>query len=234
MKIKVTIIEDQPIEAERLKKELEAWSKDTSCSIEISEYASGEEFFTQVSVCNADVYFLDIQLGGITGIKIAKRLREKNFSGHIIFLTAFREYVFKGYEVHALNYLLKPITAKALVPCMNEISKDFSGNTYIFRMKQGIVQIPYKEILTFSSNLHYVDILTVNETFCQYTSLNSIIGYLPKEFVRTHKSYIVNMNHIYRITGNTITLSNNMHIQIGRSFYKDVSRAFSEYSTRLN
>lgn len=234
MKIKITIIEDQPIETQRLKKELAAWSNESQCSIEISEYISGEEFFAKAEGYHADVYFLDIQLGGMSGIKIAKRLREKNYSGYIIFLTAFREYVFKGYEVHALNYLLKPITAKALVLCMNEISKDLSGNTYIFRMKQGIVQIPYKEILTFSSNLHYVDILTAHEIFCQYTSLNHIIGYLPREFIRTHKSYIVNMNHIYRITGNTITLSNNMHIQIGRSFYKDVSNAFSEFSTRLN
>ncbi len=68
----------------------------------------------------------------MNGISIAKILRVNGYNGNIIFLTAFREYVFQGYEVHALNYLLKPITLDSLKPCMDEVARDLSGNTYVF------------------------------------------------------------------------------------------------------
>lgn len=57
----------------------------------------------------ASAFFLDIQMGQMNGIEVAKRLRESGYQGIIVFLTAFREYVFRGYEVRALNYLLKPV-----------------------------------------------------------------------------------------------------------------------------
>lgn len=81
------------------------------------------------------------------------------YHGIIVFLTAFRGYVFRGYEVRALNYLLKPVKENTLFLCLDEIAKELSNNTYIYRNKREIVSIPYTDILTFSSRLHYVDIL---------------------------------------------------------------------------
>ena len=151
------------------------------------------------------------------------------------FLTAFREYVFRGYEVRALNYLLKPVKENTLFLCLDEIAKELSNNTYIYRNKQEIVSIPYADILTFSSRLHYVDILTVDgKCYEQMSTLNKIIVHLPSEFIRTHRSYIVNMAHIYRITSGTIELSNHLTTQIARSYSKDVISAFAKYTTRFD
>lgn len=153
----------------------------------------------------------------------------------IVFLTAFREYVFRGYEVRALNYLLKPVKENTLFLCLDEIAKELSNNTYIYRNKQEIVSIPYADILTFSSRLHYVDILTVDgKCYEQMSTLNKIIVHLPSEFIRTHRSYIVNMAHIYRITSGTIELSNHLTTQIARSYSKDVISAFAKYTTRFD
>ena len=170
----------------------------------------------------------------MSGLDVAKKLRKEGYQGPIIFLTAFREYVFHGYEVHAMNYLLKPVKQETLFLCLDEIAKDLSGNSYLYRNKQDIIRIPYRDILSFSSSLHYVDILTVSEHFCQYATLNNIIEYLPQEFIRTHKSCIVNMAHIYKISGSTIVLSNHMTTQIGRSYLKSVASAFTAYSTRFD
>lgn len=234
MKIKITIIEDCLIELNRLSNELEIWSKCSGIEIKLYTYSSGEEYFRRHQENDVSVFFLDIQLSGMSGMTFAKKLRESGYKGHLIFLTAFREYVFEGYQVHALNYLLKPITANLLKPCMDEIAKDLLGNTYVFRNKQEIVQIPYTDILVFTSNMHYVDILTSSKSFCQYTTLNNIIIYLPKEFIRCHRSYIVNMSHIYKIKGSTIVLSNNMKVPMGRSFLNQVQIQFSNYSFRFD
>lgn len=236
MKMLITILEDQSIEVEHLQVQLEEWSNLNNFPIEIKTYASGEMYIEQRSSQEetSTVFFLDIQMGNMTGIDIAKKLRQEGYQGYIIFLTAFREYVFYGYEVHALNYLLKPVQTEPLFLCLDEIAKDVTGRFYLYRNKQEIIRIPYKDILCFSSSLHYVDILTTSGVYCQYSSLNNIIEYLPQEFIRTHRSYIVNMAHIYKMSGNLITLSNYMTIQIGRSYMKHVMQAFSKYSLRLD
>lgn len=234
MKLEIVIIEDQPAEAERLQNELNSWSSNKNIPISITKFFSGEEYFDTHTPHTAAVYFLDIQLEGMNGLEIAARLRQEDYHGHLIFLTAFREYVFKGYQVHALNYLLKPIQSSALIPCMDEIAETLMDNHYIFRDKQDTIQISYRDILAFSSNHHYVDILTTTGTFSQYTTLKSIIAYLPKEFIQTHRSYIVNMAHIHKLSGSTIVLSNHLTVQIGRQYLNNVRIAFSNYSVRLD
>lgn len=174
-------------------------------------------------------------MGEINGIEVAKRLRALGYKGIIVFLTAFREYVFRGYEVRAMNYLLKPVKENTLFLCLDEIVKELSDHAYIYRNKKEIVSIPYADILTFSSRLHYVDILTANgQCYEQMSTLNKIINHLPNEFVRTHRSYIVNMAHIRRITSGTIELSNRLTIQIARSYSKEVISAFARYTTRFD
>lgn len=237
MKLMISILEDQPTEANALKSLLKKWETQTNYELEIKEYRSGENFFETNDTADFpsfSVFFLDIQMPGLNGLDVAKKLRKEGYQGPIIFLTAFREYVFQGYEVRAMNYLLKPVKEKPLFLCLNEIAKNLAGNSYLYRSKQDIISIPYKDILSFSSSLHYVDILTVSDHFCQYTTLNHILEYLPMEFIRIHKSCIVNMAHICKISGTTVVLSNRMTTQIGRSYMKSVIAAFTAYSTRFD
>lgn len=238
MNIKIIILEDSSIEAERLKKGISTYGQKHYLNIDIDEYKSGEDYFSSNPDFHENqpsAFFLDIQMNKLNGIDVAKRLRLLGYKGIIVFLTAFREYVFKGYEVRALNYLLKPVKENTLFLCLDEISNELSNNSYIYRNKKEIVSIPYTDILAFSSRLHYVDILTVNgKCYEQMSSLNKIIEHLPSEFIRTHRSYIVNMAHIYRITSGTIELSNHLTTKIARSYSKEVINAFAKYTTRFD
>lgn len=237
MKLKIAILEDTKNELTHLMQHLKNWSLYRKHDIEISVYSSGEEFFEKnenyISQ-NIDVFFLDIQMKKLSGIDVAKVLRNNGYEGDIIFLTSFREYVFKGYEVHALNYLLKPVVAKSLYLCLDEIAKKLTGNSYVYRYRQEIIAIPYKDIISFSSNLHSIDILTKKDTFQQYSTLNAIIGHLPSEFIRIHKSCIVNIAHINKITKNIVSLSNRKTASIGRVYMSDVHEAFANYIMRFD
>lgn len=234
MNINIIIIENEINELEYLKSEVSKWSTEHSIPVSISSYISGESYFLPDRKHSADVYFLDIQLTGMNGMQIAKRLRAEHYTGSIIFLTSYHEFVFEGYEVHALNYLLKPLNIHSLHTCLNEVYSTLIKQYYIFRSNQDIIQIEYKNILLFSTYYHTIDILTSNGNFNQYATLNSILTHLPKEFVRVHRSYIVNMTHIHKISGNTITLSNQIQIPIGRRYLNCIRSAFSEYSMRFN
>lgn len=236
MKIIVTILEDAKIEQEKISNILDSWALEKDFQIEKKVYDSGESYLKAVSTLNdpSNLFVLDIQLRDISGIEIAKTLRKAGYAGQIIFLTAFKEYVFNGYEVHALNFLLKPVDPKALYLCLDEIADTLMGHAYHFRNKQETFNIPYKEIICFSSSRHYIDILTTNGLFTQYATLNSVLGFLPSKFIRVHKSHIVNLAHIYKICGSVITLSNQMTIEIGPSYLKQVYSDFSDYSSRFD
>lgn len=234
MTIDITIIENDLEEMNHLQNTLNAWSYEKSFPVSITTYMSGEEYFASNSSHASDLFFLDIQLSGMNGMDIAKRLRNNDYTGEIIFLTSFREYVFDGYQVHALNYLLKPPAIPLLYSCLNEVAESLKTNFYVFRYKQEIIQIEYRDILCLSSFLHSIDIITREEHFAQYASLNAVLSCLPKQFVRVHRSHIVNMAHIHKISGNTITLSNRTTVPIGRQYVNDVRNAFTEYSTRFD
>lgn len=235
--MEIIILEDQPMEAERLKNAIREWELNHNFKVSIAEYSSGESFFSSLSPDRYNyfsVYILDIQMKEINGIEVAKRLRKEGCARPILFLTAFREYVFYGYDVRAMHYLIKPVEKEALFLCLDEIAADLKGSFYLYRNKGEIIHIPYQEIITFSGNRHYIDILTTKNYFCQHTTLNNSMTFLPGEFIRVHRSCIVNMAHIYKISQNTITLSNRMTTSIGRSYLKDVLRSFTTYSTRFD
>lgn len=236
MKLVITILEDTITEQAHLSAVLDCWSLDRRFEIEKRFFNSGENFLNSANLSSedSDLFILDIQMKEISGIDIAKKLRKFGYSGYILFLTAFREYVFHGYEVHALNFLLKPIDKNTLYLCLDEIANNLMGHSYLYRNKQETINIPYKNILCFSSCLHNINILTVNGLLLQYASLNSVIDYLPREFIRVHKSHIVNLAHMYKICGKTITLSNQMTVQIGPSYTKQVYTDFATYSSRFD
>lgn len=236
MKMIITILEDTTAEQEYLSSVLDRWSFEKSFEIEKRLYNSGESFLDNV-ILNCDdshLFILDIQMQDISGLDVAKELRKANYKGHIIFLTAFREYVFHGYEVHALNYLLKPVDPKALYLCLDEVADTLIGRSYLYRTKQEAIHIPYKDILCISSSLHSVNILTTNGLYTQYTTLNNILEHLPQEFTKVHRSHIVNLAHIYKICGSLITLSNQMTVEIGPSYLRQVYSAFANYSSRFD
>lgn len=236
MKIKITILENHSLELNHLKTQIETWSIKSNVEVELLTFLSGEQYFNSSihSPESTNVFFLDIQLNTLTGLDVARQLRRDGYKGYIIFITAFREYVFHGYEVHALNYLLKPIQQKSLSLCLDEIAKNLTNKSYLYRNKHETICIPYHDILCFSSSLHYVDILTVSNDYHQFSTLKNVMTLLPPEFIQTHRSFIVNIAHIYKLSENTITLSNNMTVPVGRSFLKQVGDKLLDYSSRFD
>ena len=105
MNLNITILEDEAIHAAQLKQLLEKWSKQNNIPTSIRHYFNEQEFSKQ-KYDEDEIFFIDIELGFANGMNIAKQLRKNGFCGNIIFLTAFSEYVFDGYHVQALDYVL--------------------------------------------------------------------------------------------------------------------------------
>ena len=175
-----------------------------------------------------------IQLPCMTGIDVAKQMRARGFDGAILFLTAFREYVFDGYDVRALHYLLKPVVQEALNKCLDDILAQLRGNYFVFRDNNSIIQIPYSDIICLSVVKHYIELTTKKEVYSIRKSLKSILPFLPKEFVQCHRGHIINMRHIRKLTATNIFLSNHTTVVIGRNYLDGVRHEYADFSMRLN
>ena len=238
MTLNIIIIEDAPIYAKQLADLLKSWASNNKTPLSIRHYSQGEDFLKSPDYEDDTLFFLDIDLKTCSGINIAKQLRKDGFRGHIIFLTAFSEYVFDGYHVQALDYLLKPLDMERLNRCMRPVIKDREGSYYICQAKSELVKIPYRKIMAFASYRHYVDIITqipvsppdksACKTYRQKITLRALEQQLPKEFVRCHRTVIVNINKVMRLTGSELTLSDNSIYPVSESYLKSVRNAFVE------
>lgn len=232
----IVILENNKYELQNAEKMIKAWATDQDIILNISSYKSGEEYFAHQSTydANTDLFLLDIQMGEISGIDVAKKLRASGYERDIIFITSFREYIFDGYNVHAFNYLIKPLTQDTLFKCLSEIYKKKEGTNYILHSRDNIIKIPYSNIIAFSANRHSIDITCSDNIYSQYANLNSISEKLPKQFIQVHRSHIVNIEHVLKLSKGKIYLSNGMTINIGPKYVDTFTSLFLQYATRFN
>lgn len=112
MTINIGIVEDENLCQQQLIRLIKDWEQNTGITTNLKTYFSSEDYFADTSAFCADTsafchaYFLDIQIDTHSGMDIAQDLRKRGYTGEIIFLTAYQDYVFAGYDVQALNYIL--------------------------------------------------------------------------------------------------------------------------------
>lgn len=234
--LNIVIIEDDEKEVQDLLSVLQAWEKQALASIHTMVYPSGEEYFQDSHPASEDLFILDIKLPGMSGLEIAQRLRSERRKCQILFLTAYADYALDGYQYHAINYIVKPVTLGNISKTLYEIMDAQLSHSYAFSEKSGsLIQIPFDDILYVISEKHSVHIHTRSKIYTENVSISEIIGRFPKTFVRIHRSYIVNMVNIGKLSRSSITLIdyNGDPIPVGRSYAPEVQRRFAAYSTRF-
>ncbi len=230
MIFKIALIEDSLHDRNAAKACFEEWSRRTSVPVQLLCYTDAADFFASEDdwkdcVC----IFLDIDLPTTNGIDIAKKLRTTGIMTDFIFLTAFREYVFEGYSVEAIDYLLKPLDQAALDKCMTRILARYQSGFYIFRSGNDIVQIPYSDILYFSSARHYTDIVTSGRSFRQRKPLSAILSALPEQFVQIHRTIIINLHKVYSLSGTTVIMMNRLELPVSKTFAEHLNAEFAKH-----
>ncbi|MEP0263049.1 response regulator transcription factor [Dokdonia sp.] len=186
------------------------------------------DFLTKHQV---DVLFLDIQMPKLTGIEFLKSLRQPP---KVIFTTAYREYAIESYELQAQDYLLKPITFERFFSAVSRLKtpgtnqqSDISEASETTLPAHIFVQVNKKHIKVILQQIKYVEsikdylkIHTVKETLVIKERISHFIEQLPKDrFLRVHRSYIVNQDHVTAFTQQDIEIGQ-IEIPIGGK-YKD-------------
>ncbi len=193
-----------------------------------------EKFYNYVSKNHVDVILLDIDLKSmISGLDLAKKIREINKSINIIFVSAHLEYVFLSFKVKTFDYLVKPVSSEKLEECIIRLTNYTSSDTINFiKIKSGSLTHLIKK-----SDIVYVEkansksyVYTLNEIIETNNSLDDFKKILPDNFCRCHKSYIVNLSKISRIDSitNDVIFNNSFKCQMGRKYRKSFLDALEE------
>lgn len=160
-----------------------------------------------------DLLFLDIQMPGITGLNFLKSLKHPP---KVIFTTAHMEHAVDAFELDTVDYLLKPITFERFVKAVQKIKPSFdvqsagsapAGDAIFIKVQKRLIRIPYNEICYVEGFGDYIKVVTPSTVHTSYATLGKIIELLPeKQFMRIHKSFIINLAHIQFVEGNLVKI----------------------------
>jgi len=223
------IVDDEPMAREILENHLR---KIDAVNV-VSTCKNAIEAFNEINSNKIDLIFLDINMPEISGLSFAKSIN-KNIK--VIFTTAYREYAIDGFNLQAVDYLLKPISFERLLQSVNkylgenspviieptvEISQEI--NDFIFvRADRKMVKINFSEINYVESLSDYIKIHLSDKIIVTRETISNIEAKLPKNyFIRIHRSYIVAIAKINSFTNEFIEV-NNKAIPISRSYKKEV------------
>lgn len=201
------------------------------------------EAFEIANSKNIDLFFLDINMPDISGLSLAKSINKKS---KIIFTTAYREYAVDGFDLQAVDYLLKPIAFDRFLQAVNKffetqsvISKQVNveeksvKNNYIFvRSERKMVKIIFDEILYIESLSDYLKIHTKDTVLVTRETISNLEMKLPsQQFFRIHRSYIVNLNKTDSYTNEFVEIEKKA-IPISRTYKENVLKKLTKNSLK--
>ena len=230
--INVAIVDDESIQLESMKTLINEAATELSINVQLHYFSSGEEFLFKLDEHkNLAMVFLDIEMKNIDGLEVARKIREKDKLLTIVFATAYAEYAVQGYEVQALDYLLKPIEVDKIKrvlqrhldrkPLLQE-SMTLEVNGELTKLL--LDDILYVEVIRRECRIQLRDhVLIVNK------SLTELSEHLNNAFIQTHRSYLVNLAHMNRLLKADVELSNRALVPVSRRLSKEVQEKFIAY-----
>lgn len=232
--LQIAICDDEIYDRDRIQKYLTEYLIKHNLAYSITPFPSGKDFLNQrENVVKYDIVFMDINMEEMDGIETAARIRAFHSKTHIVFVTAFINYVLEGYKVNAVRYIMKDTLDTAIAECMDAILKKMQLQQVAFSFIEGDRSLYTDNILYVESRKHkavffYLESEIVN--YHIYDKLDHLEQRLEGYgFLRIHKSFLVNMKHIQRISNYTAQLDMGEQLPVPRLRYQAVKEAFVAY-----
>lgn len=232
--LKIAVCDDNEEHISALRSMLDEWSAHKPFAVIIYEYQSAENFLFSYPDKPCDILLLDIEMKHLSGMELAKKLRENGDMLPIIFITGYSDYIGEGYDVEALHYLLKPIEKEKLFEVLDRYTKKRDSQNDI------VLSCGDKNIRVDSENIRYceatgkkteVHMPDRNVLIC-HTGIHDLQKILGENFMFCHRSYLVNLSFIKSISKTEIEIDGGETIPLSRRLYKEVNEMFIAFCTQ--
>ena len=231
MVLKLAIAEDDPQCAADLRSFVERYCREHRLELQIQVFPDGMELAEDYQPV-WDVLLLDIEMPHLDGMKAAERIRAVDPAVLIIFITYMGKYAIRGYEVEALDFMLKPVGYFAFAMKLDKALRHARSRQcvrLVIPQEDGLCRIAARDILYVEVSLHRLSIHTADGVLLAPGSLAEIERQLAGEsFVRCNKGYLVNLRHVRLVKGDTVLVGRD-ELLISRRKKKEFLQAITDY-----
>ena len=254
MSIRIACLEDETPQAEALKENLLSFGDENIIKLRVDLYLSAEQFLFELDGKEQvpyDLLLLDISMGEMDGFSLAEKIREKDKSVRLAFLTSDPSRVFDGYEVGAFRYLLKPVTKEKIAEMMAAFLVDQEEDEAYVLLESGgeNVKVLLSAVKYIEADGHYVDVVTDTETLRLHRNYRDVLtqfisagrktetesaggadgsGAENIAFVECHRGMSVNISRVDSIGKEELCLDDGTRLPVSRGCVKQVNSAFIE------
>ena len=229
--MKIAIVDDEEESAELITKYLIQFQKENGRSFEIKSFRSGLEFMDSLE--DFDLVFMDIAMPHINGMETARELRKHNETCSLIFITNMAQYAIEGYEVEALDFLLKPVEYYTFALKMKKALKLYlarQAHTVSIPATEGIIYVSTDDIYYVEVIAHSILFHTDKRTF--ESRKNSLKTYeqqlISLGFSRCNYNYLVNLKYVTKVSGDTVFVGGDS-LKISRNRKKAFMKDLADY-----
>ncbi|MDE7298745.1 MAG: LytTR family DNA-binding domain-containing protein, partial [Lachnospiraceae bacterium] len=233
MKFRIAVCDDEQTSLLWLEEAAAAWAKERQYRVELVPFSSAEGFLFAYGENRAfDILLLDVEMKGMSGLELAKQLRQDGLRAEIVFITSHFELCGEGYEVDALHYLVKPVSKERLNAVLDRAAQRLSveAPSVVIACDGETIKLPEQDILYVEAFLHYVAIYTAAREYRVHENFSAFEAKLSDDFFRPHRSYLVSLKHVTRISRTQVWLDNGAALPLARGKYDDINRAFIEHN----
>jgi len=221
------IIDDEPLAHEVLRH----YINQTPGLVLAESFRNTIEAFEYLGRNQIDLLFLDIEMPLVNGLHFLKALSEPPPT---VFTTAYKQYAYDGFELNAVDYLLKPFSYERFIKAVQKAEslqlnvRQPLNDTLLIKDKQGAQLISQPDITYIEGFGDYVKVHTTKQTYLTYHTLKGLLEKLNAGlFIQVHRSYIVNKNQVSRIMPEALILHDQTFVPLGQLFKKNVLEKLS-------
>ena len=226
MDYRIAICDDRQEDREYVRQLTARWAQQRGNQVEMTEFCSAEQFLFSCPQPDFDLLLLDIEMGEMDGVSLAKQVRRTNELMQIVFITGYSDYITEGYEVAALHYLMKPVKEEKLFAVLDRAVERLHKNTKVLTLEtaEEMVRVPLYQVSALEVQRNYVTV-HARQDYTVKKNLSELMEQLDERFFRVGRSAVVNLNDISRVTRSDIYLTDGRSIPLPRGAYDKLNRA---------
>jgi len=230
MKMDYIIVDDEPLAHQVVID----YAKDVEYLNRVGQYYRPLEAVAAINAGGVDLVFLDIQMPKLTGIELLRLIKT---TPQIILTTAYGEYAVESYELQVCDYLLKPFRFDRFLQATEKASSQYAsadahstdnGSLFI-KVDKKLIKVDKKDIIFIESYGNYIKVWLEDLFLLTLNTLNGFNeGLDQSKFLQVHKSFIINVDHMSHLEGNTVTMTNGAQVSLSKSFKKKFFESISK------
>ena len=232
--ITIGICDDEEAYRDHVKKLCGSFLDAQNQECQFIEFASGEEVLAYQGD-KIHLLFLDIEMPGMDGLQVMEKVRGNERIWRIVFVTSHKELRWETIDLKTLAFLEKPVDRIGVETCLKTVVRENRENIDVsFKTVDGDCYLKLDQILFIQAQGNYVSVYSKKDEITGYDSIKAMEAQMKgTTMLRTHKSYLANLQYVEKMSGVALQMTNGSSIPIGRKYYQSVKEAYFSFIKKV-